>query len=156
MGSKQTYLHGLLCLFYFSVRSQLKGLENKAIKLVWLSCLLGIPFFYKCSTKKLTIVLHDERKKRTLFTDVIELLVTSSGNQPRFFMAQYEAKPNGAFDGRGTVIWKICRRRRVLVPTKVMVFVPASKEGVSRTMKPTWNKQTKKQRWNNQCWILIN
>ena len=43
-------------------------------------------------------------------------------------MAQYEARPRVAFDKGETVIWKRCRRRSVLVPTKMMFYVPASEE----------------------------
>ena len=43
-------------------------------------------------------------------------------------MAQYEAKPRVAFDKGETVIWKRCRRRSVLVPGKMMFYVPATEE----------------------------
>ena len=65
----------------------------------------------------------------TFSTDVIiAFLIAYFRNHMRFSMAQYEAKPRGVFDQGETVIWKRCRRRSVLVPTKMMFHVPASEE----------------------------
>ena len=55
--------------------------------------------------------------KRTFFTVVIVFLMTSFRNQIGFSMVQLEAKRILAFVGWGTDICKLCRERRVLVPT---------------------------------------
>ena len=71
-------------------------------------------------------------------------------------MAQYEARPRVAFDKGETIIWKRCRRRSVLVPTKMMFYVPASEEEKrnGRNMKQTNMKLSVKGKGNLPSLLL--